>query len=110
VGTRRGSRGRLLDEYLTRDLEKAIESGRFRVGHLTVARDIALGSIMFGIETLLSGEAPADYTEQLMFAQLQAFGFDAKEARTLAWAPLDACPEPRGILFQRRDSEPAEPD
>jgi AcrR family transcriptional regulator len=107
VGTRRGSRGRLLDVYLTRDLQMAIESGRFRVGNLTVARDIALGSIMFGIETLLSGEAPADYTEHLMFALLRAFGIDAEEARTLAWAPIAACPEPRGTIFQRCGSESA---
>ena len=101
VGTRRGSRGRLLDEYLTRDLQMAIESGRFHVGHVTVARDIALGSIMYGIETLLSGEAPADYAEQSMFALLQAFGVGAKEARKIAWAPIAECPEPRGTIFQR---------
>jgi AcrR family transcriptional regulator len=110
VGTRRGSRGRLLDEYLTRDLETAIESGRFQISHLTVARDIALGSIMFGIETLLSGDAPADYAEQLLFAQLLAFGIESKEARTLAWAPIIACPEPRGILFQQRGLESTEPE
>ncbi len=101
VGTRRGSRGRLLDEYLSRDLETAIESGRFSVQHLTVARDLALGSIMYGIETLLSGEAPEDYSEQAMFALLQAFGLGAKEARAIAWTPIDECPEPRGIIFER---------
>jgi AcrR family transcriptional regulator len=109
VGTRRGSRGRLLDEYLTRDLEIAIESGRFQISHLMVARDIALGSIMFGIETLLSGEAPSDYAEQLLFAQLLAYGIESEEARTLAWAPIAVCPEPRGILFQWRGSASAEP-
>jgi hypothetical protein len=101
IGTRRGSRGRLLDEYLTRDLQLAIESGRLHVAHVTVARDIALGSIMYGIETLLSGEAPVDYVEQSMFALLQAFGVGAKEARKIAWAPIAECPEPRGPIFQR---------
>ncbi|MEM5448505.1 TetR/AcrR family transcriptional regulator [Paraburkholderia guartelaensis] len=101
VGTRRGSRGRLLDEYLTRDLQMAIDAGRLHVGHVTVARDIALGSIMYGIETLLSGEAPEDYTEQSMFALLQAFGVNADEARKMAWAPLGDCPEPRGAIFER---------
>lgn len=101
IGTRRGSRGRLLDEYLTRDLRLAIEAKRFHVGHVTVARDIALGTIMYGIETLLSGEAPDDYAEQAMFALLQAFGVGAKEAHKIAWAPIRECPEPSGTIFQR---------
>jgi AcrR family transcriptional regulator len=100
VGTKRGSRGRLLDEYLTRDLQMAINMGRFHAVDVVVARDIALGSIMYGIETLLSGEAPADYAEQSMYALLQAFGIDAKEARKLAYAPIAACPGPRGAIFE----------
>jgi hypothetical protein len=68
---------------------------------VVVARDIALGAIRYGIETLLSDEAPADYAEQSMFALLQAFGIDAQEARALAYAPIDACPEPRGAIFER---------
>ncbi len=104
VGTRRGSRGRLLDEYLTRDLDVAIKKKRFRVGHVTVARDMALGSIMYGIETLLSNDAPHEYVEHAMFALLQAFGIDAKEAHEMAWAPLPECPELRGVIFR-----PAQP-
>ena len=53
VGTKRGSRGRLLDEYLMRDLQMALDAGRFDVADVVVARDIALGSIMYGIETLV---------------------------------------------------------
>jgi AcrR family transcriptional regulator len=101
VGTKRGSRGRLLDEYLTRDLKLAIDAGRFHVADVVVARDIALGSIRYGIETLLSEEAPPDYTEQSMYALLQAFGIAAPEARELAYAPIADCPEPRGVIFER---------
>ncbi|WP_144139374.1 TetR/AcrR family transcriptional regulator [Paraburkholderia sp. BCC1884] len=101
LGTKRGSRGRLLDEYLTRDLKLAIEQGRFHVADVVVARDITLGSIRYGIETLLSEAAPADYTEQSMYALLQAFGIAADEARELAYAPLVDCPEPRGAIFER---------
>jgi len=106
VGTKRGSRGRLLDEYLTRDLQMAIDMGRFHVADVVVARDIALGSIMYGIETLLSGEAPADYAEQSMYALLQAFGIGAKEARKLAYAPIANCPGPRGAIFERVERVP----
>jgi AcrR family transcriptional regulator len=101
VGTKRGSRGRLLDEYLTRDLQMAVDAGRFHVADVVVARDIALGSIMYGIATLLSGEAPGDYTEQSMYALLQAFGIGAKEARELAYAQVAECPGPRGVIFER---------
>ncbi|MFM0156922.1 MULTISPECIES: TetR/AcrR family transcriptional regulator [Paraburkholderia] len=101
VGTRRGSRGRLLDEYLTRDLQLAVDSGRFRVVSVVVARDIALGAIMYGIETLLSGEVPADYAEQAMFALLQAFGIREQDARELAYAPIAECPQPRGPIYDR---------
>ncbi|WP_236873015.1 hypothetical protein [Burkholderia sp. LA-2-3-30-S1-D2] len=44
----------------TRGLQTAIDSGRLQVGHVMVARDIVLGAIMCGIETLLSGAAPED--------------------------------------------------
>ncbi|WP_322044713.1 TetR/AcrR family transcriptional regulator [Paraburkholderia sp. J67] len=101
VGTRRGSRGRLLDEYLTRDLQMAIDAGKLRVAHVSVARDIALGAIMYGIETLLSGEAPADYTEQVMFTLLLGFGANEEEAHALAFAPIADCGEPQGVIFEK---------
>ncbi|BCF96915.1 hypothetical protein PPGU19_014840 [Paraburkholderia sp. PGU19] len=104
VGTKRGSRGRLLDEYLTRDLQMALEAGRFDVVDVVVARDIALGSIMYGIETLLSGDAPADYAEQSMCALMRAFGIGAKEARKLAYARIADPPAPRGAIFERVDA------
>jgi AcrR family transcriptional regulator len=101
VGTRRGSRGRLLDEYLTRDLQLAIDAGRFRIGHVSVARDMSLGAIMYGIETLLSGEAPEDYTEEVMYTLLLGFGVKQKEAHALAFAPIADCGEPQGAIFER---------
>ena len=104
VGTKRGSRGRLLDEYLTRDLQAGLDAGRFGAVDVVVARDIALGSIMYGIETLLSGEAPADYAEQSMYALMRAFGIGAKEARKLAYAPIADPPAPRGTIFERVDA------
>lgn len=101
IGTRRGARGQLLDEYLTRDLRLAIEAGRFHVGHIAVAHDIALGTIVYGIETLLSGEAPKDYIEQSMFALLRGFGVDDLEASEIAFAPIAYCGEPQGVFFDK---------
>lgn len=99
VGTKRGSRGRLLDEYLTRDLQLAIDCGRFKVEDVVVARDIALGAITYGIATLLSDNAPADYAEQSMRALLLAFGIDGTEARELAYADIAICRSPHGPIF-----------
>ncbi|MFM0341860.1 TetR/AcrR family transcriptional regulator [Paraburkholderia fungorum] len=112
VGTKRGSRGRLLDEYLTRDLQMAIDAGRFDVPNVVVARDIALGSIIYGIATLLSDESPVDYAEQAMYALLRAFGIGASEARTMAYAPLAECPSPQGTLFRRLEmvADDSQPD
>jgi hypothetical protein len=104
VGTKRGSRGRLLDEYLIRDLQMALDAGRFDVADVVVARDIALGSIMYGIDTLLSDDAPVDYAEQSMYALMRAFGIGAKEARKLAYAPIADPPAPRGAIFERVDA------
>ncbi|WGS55179.1 TetR/AcrR family transcriptional regulator (plasmid) [Paraburkholderia sp. D15] len=101
VGTKRGSRGRLLDEYLTRDLQLAIDGERFSDVDVLVARDIALGAIRYGIETLLSTSAPLDYMEQSMYAMLRAFGVDPVEAKTLAYAPIAECPSPHGPIFDR---------
>lgn len=105
VGTRRGARGKLLDEYLTRDLQLAIETKRINVADVVVARDIALGTIRYGIDTLLSGDAPSDYVEQAMYALVQAFGIGAEEARSIAYAALESCPGPHGPIFDRVGAE-----
>ena len=101
VGTKRGSRGRLLDQYLTRDIQRAIELGRFKEVDVLVARDIALGAIRYGIETLLSGTAPSNYPEQSMHALLRALGVDSLEASRIAYAEIAECPTPSGPILDR---------
>ena len=101
TGAQRGARGQLLDKYLARDLQAAMDTGRFKVGNIAVARNIALGSIMYGIETLLSEQAPDDYVEQAMFSLLRAFGIGAREARKMASAPIAECPALTGTVFRQ---------
>ncbi len=101
VGTKRGSRGRLLDVYLTRDLQLGIDAGRFAATEVVVARDVALGAIVYGIETLLSGHAPVEYLENSLFSLLLAFGLESLEARSIAFAPLGERPVPSGSILQR---------
>ena len=104
VGMRRGARGRLLDETVTRDLELGMAAGRFRIESVQVARDVVLGSITYGIETIASGQGGADYDEQSMFAILQALGVGRREARSLAHTELPEVAGPRGTIFSRIES------
>ncbi|BDB28679.1 TetR/AcrR family transcriptional regulator (plasmid) [Cupriavidus sp. P-10] len=101
VGTRRGSRGRLLDAYMTRDLEVGIAQRRFHIAHVEVARDLALGALVYGIGTMLRPGAPADYPEQVILAVLRALGLAEAEAAGLANAPLPETQAPQGVIFER---------
>ncbi|MFD2272332.1 hypothetical protein ACFS07_17370 [Undibacterium arcticum] len=47
IGSQHAVRGKLLDVYLTRDVELGIATNRFTVGSALVTRDIILGSIFF---------------------------------------------------------------
>ncbi|MCA3185477.1 MULTISPECIES: TetR/AcrR family transcriptional regulator [unclassified Cupriavidus] len=106
VGTRRGSRGRRLDAYMTRDLEVGIAQGRFVVPHVEVARDLALGALVYGIGTMLRPGAPDDYPEQVILAVLRALGVAQAEAVALATAPLPKTDAPQGVVFERIAANP----
>ncbi|QWC91284.1 TetR/AcrR family transcriptional regulator [Cupriavidus metallidurans] len=106
VGTRRGSRGRRLDAYMTRDLEIGIAQGRFVVPHVEVARDLALGALVYGIGTMLRPDAPADYPEQVILAVLRALGLSEIEANLLAHASLPNTQAPQGMIFERITATP----
>ncbi|QEZ44400.1 hypothetical protein [Cupriavidus oxalaticus] len=83
----------------TRDLEVGIAQGRFVVPHVEVARDLALGALVYGIGTMLRPGAPADYPEQVILAVLRA----------LATAPLPQTHAPQGVIFERIGANP-QPD
>ena len=54
VGTRIAARGGLIDRVLTRDLGNAVKAKQVVVNDLLVARDLVLGAIFYGIETMLT--------------------------------------------------------
>ena len=110
VGTRRGSRGRLLDAYMTRDLEIGIESGRVPIAQVDVARDLSLGALVYGIGTMLRPGAAADYPEQVILAILRALGLPETEATTFAYAPLPDTQPPQGVIFERIAANPPAAD
>ena len=88
VGTRIAARGQLIDVFLTRDLNDAVAAKRVTVADLLVARDIVLGSIFYGIETMLTEPTHEHHAEQLVATFLRGMGVEADEADNIAFMPL----------------------
>lgn len=101
VGTRIASRGQLIEAYLTRDLKDAMRQGRVRADDLLVARDLVLGSIFYGIETMLTEKTIEEHPEHLMRSILIGLGMDPGEAREVANMPLPEPGVPAGSIFSR---------
>jgi AcrR family transcriptional regulator len=99
VGTRIATRGQLIDQYLTRDVTTAIGSKRVVVQDMLVARDIVLGSIFYGIETMLTEPTHEHHAEQLVATFLRGMGIKAKEADEIAFMPLPDVSPVGGPIF-----------
>lgn len=101
VGTRIATRGQLIDAYLTRDLGLALKEKRITVDNVLVARDIVLGSIFYGIETMLTEPTRDHHPEHMMRCVLIGFGLPPDEAEEIAFAPLPAAGSVEGPIFSR---------
>nr|WP_315253519.1 TetR/AcrR family transcriptional regulator [uncultured Duganella sp.] len=88
IGPAHAVRGRRMDRYLVRDLELGLSSGRFRAGSALVVRDMILGSLFFGIETLLTEGGGQQHIEDMLYTVLHGIGLPADEARGIAYMPL----------------------
>ncbi|QBP77680.1 TetR/AcrR family transcriptional regulator [Herbaspirillum huttiense] len=99
IGSQHAVRGKLLDVYLTRDLELGIAEERFRAGNALVTRDIILGSIFFGIETMLTEPSHTHHIEEMLYTVLRGVGLKEKEARRIAFAPLPDIGTISGPIF-----------
>ena len=101
VGTRIATRGQLIDQYLTRDLTLALKRRRLKVDSVLVARDIVLGSIFYGIETMLTEPTRDHHPEHIMRCVLIGLGLDAPEAEEIAFMPLPTPGAVDGPIFSR---------
>ena len=99
VGTRIATRGQLIDLYLTRDLSEAVKQKRVDVADVLVARDIVLGSIFYGIETMLTEPTHKHHPEHLVATFLRGMGIPASEADRIAFMPLPEAGAVQGPLF-----------
>lgn len=101
IGSNHAVRGMLLDTYLTRDIEMGIATGRFPVDTALVVRDMVLGSIFFGIETILTEteKSSTHHIEEMMVLVLQGIGIGKEEARQIAFMPLPEVGLIKGPVF-----------
>ena len=99
VGTRIAARGQLIDVCLSRDLTDALAAKRVTVTDLLVARDIVLGSIFYGIETMLTEPTHEHHAEQLVATFLRGMGVAPKEADKIAFMPLADVGPVQGPIF-----------
>jgi AcrR family transcriptional regulator len=106
IGSNHAVRGKLLDAYLSRDIESGIAAGTFKVRNANVVRDMILGSIFFGIETILteSDINGAAHIEEMMHLVLHGLGLPDGEARRIASMPLPEIGQIEGPIF--KDLEP----
>jgi AcrR family transcriptional regulator len=89
IGPAHAVRGRRMDRYLMRDLELGLAAGRFSAGSALVVRDMILGSVFFGIETLLTeGGGGQQHIEDMLYTILHGIGLSTDEARSIACMPL----------------------
>jgi len=101
VGTRIATRGQLIEKYLTRDLSDALAQGLIEVDNVLVARDLVLGSIYYGIETMVSEPTHADHPEHLVYAILRGLRVPEQKARAVAFSPLQKIEAIDGPIFSR---------
>jgi AcrR family transcriptional regulator len=106
VGTRIATRGQLIDIYLTRDLELAKSKNRLTVDSVRVARDILLGAIFYGIETMLTEPTRANHPELILQSVLVGFGLAPAEADRIAFMPLEIPGAVEGPIFSGLKASP----
>lgn len=99
VGTRIAARGQLIDAHLTRDLALALEQKKLSIDSVIVARDIVLGAIFYGIETMLTEPTRAHHAEQILRSVLVGFGLAPHEAQRIAFMPLEMPGAVQGPIF-----------
>ncbi len=101
VGTRIATRGQLIEKYLTRDLSDALQENLIKVDNVLVARDLVLGSIFYGIETMVTEPTKANHPEHLMVSILRGLCVPESKAKEIAFQPLKVIESIDGPIFSR---------
>jgi len=101
VGTQLATRGQLIETYLTRDLTLAHKKKMLNVKNVQVAHDIVLGSIFYGIDTLLGKRTLELHEENIIYHVLMGLGIEEPEANRIAFMPLPKAKAVDGPIFSK---------
>jgi AcrR family transcriptional regulator len=101
VGTQLAARGQLIETYLTRDLTLAYKKKMLNVKNVQVAHDIVLGSIFYGIDTLLMKKTLDLHAENIIYHVLMGLGIEEHEAHQIAFMPLPKTKAVEGPIFSK---------
>lgn len=86
--------GKLIDNYLPRDLVAARETGQLRFSSERAARDLVAGAVKQGLETLLSGAVSRDHMQEVLSLILRGLGAPAASIKRLARLDLPCIDAP----------------
>ena len=106
VGTRIATRGQLIEKYLMRDLTAAAAAGLIKVDDILVARDMVLGSIFYGIETMVTEPTHADHPQHLISSILRGLCVPERRAQKIAFMPLATPAFIEGPIFSKLQQNP----
>lgn len=88
TGSRSKAVGRLVDEYLPRDLEAGRRAGEISFPTVRAARDLVIAALNRGIDTVYSGQASPEHLRDVMELILRALGVPGEQARVLSRSEL----------------------
>lgn len=101
VGVQIAVRGQPIEQYITRDLTDARDAGLIRVKDMLVARDMVIGSMHYGIGTMVTEPAHTDYPELLVEGLLRGFRADETLIQSLAFGSLPPLVPIESPLFSK---------
>ena len=100
-GLRIDAVGKLVDVYLPRDLQLALDAGLLAFPSVRVARDLVFGCTMQSIASGLSGAAPREHLREAFQLALRGMGVAPRRASQLCAMHLPEIELPHGLVFSR---------
>lgn len=80
----------ILGRFVTRDIEKGLQSKRFQLGDMDVAMHYVFGGVVSALTLVLETEQPDKKIDHVIELMLRTLGLPPEEARDIARQPLDA--------------------
>ena len=101
IGARLAARGKLLETYVNRDVQRGLDQKRFDIPSRVVGRNVVLGSIFYSIETAMTAPVDEHPVENTVVCMLRGLGIGNKEAHSIAFMELPEMGPIPGPLFAK---------